>query len=382
MRGTTDAPDHDGLARPGLFQRQRAPTITIDTSATGLLESAVPDGEPLSTPDPLTPTRRPWSPSIESTEHTPLLSHRPRPITPRHISSPNSKGHDQSLDAPSLLAVPTTRSRGSSFDYHSVSSYGGESVLSTPTTSVYGGSHRKSSEPVPFHLLGDGHSAQLNPEGGHELPLEDNPFAFSPAQLSELFNPKNIAAFCAVGGLQGLVLGLRTDGTSGLSLDETGLDGTVELDHAPEATRPTSAGGGDPSLGRVVHVVAATPIRHTRSEPYVDRKRIFGISRLPERRGKNFLQIMWVTFNDKVLIILTIVAAISLILGLYQDFGQSSRNEGPKVRWVEGVTIIVAVSIVVIVGSLNDYQKEQQFRKLNRKVNSPPYFQKWSLIAW
>jgi P-type Ca2+ transporter type 2C len=370
MRGTQDAPDHDGLTRPGQFQRQRAPTITIDTSATGLRENAVLNGDLLSSPDSLTPTQQ--SRSMESTEHTPLLSHRPRPTTPHNISPPNARGHDQSLDVPSLLAIPPTRSRGSSFDYHSVSSYAGDSVLSTPTTSVYGGSHRKSSEPVPFPLPGQGHASQLDPEGGHGLPAEDNPFAFSPAQLSELFNPKNIAAFCAVGGLDGLVLGLRTNGTSGLSLDETGLDGTVELDHAPEAAGPTSAGGGDASLGRVVHVVAATPIRHTRSEPYVDRKRIFGTSQLPERKGKNFLQIMWVTFNDKVLIILTIVAAISLILGLYQDFGQSSRYDGPKVRWVEGVTIIVAVSIVVIVGSLNDYQKEQQFRKLNRKVSNLP----------
>jgi P-type Ca2+ transporter type 2C len=77
------------------------------------------------------------------------------------------------------------------------------------------------------------------------------------------------------------------------------------------------------------------------------------------------------TFNDKVLIILTIVATISLGLGLCQDFGQSGRYGGPKVRWVEGVTIMVAVAIVVIVGSLNDYQKERQFIKLNRKVGNP-----------
>ena len=39
----------------------------------------------------------------------------------------------------------------------------------------------------------------------------------------------------------------------------------------------------------------------------------------------------------------------------------------PKISWVEGVAILVAVIIVVLVGSVNDYQKEAQFRKLNAK---------------
>jgi Ca2+-transporting ATPase len=34
---------------------------------------------------------------------------------------------------------------------------------------------------------------------------------------------------------------------------------------------------------------------------------------------------------------------------------------------VEGVAIIVAILLVVLVGSVNDYQKEKQFRKLNAK---------------
>jgi Ca2+-transporting ATPase len=85
---------------------------------------------------------------------------------------------------------------------------------------------------------------------------------------------------------------------------------------------------------------------------------------------------MWMIFNDKVLIILTVVAAISLILGLYQDFGDLSRFEGPKVRWVEGVTIMVAVALVVVVGSVNDYQKEQQFIKLGKKVGHSSTFLK------
>ena len=35
--------------------------------------------------------------------------------------------------------------------------------------------------------------------------------------------------------------------------------------------------------------------------------------------------------------------------------------------WIEGVAIVIAVLVVIMVGSLNDYQKEKQFRKLNAK---------------
>lgn len=70
--------------------------------------------------------------------------------------------------------------------------------------------------------------------------------------------------------------------------------------------------------------------------------------------------------------LLTIVAAISLAIGLYETFGQPTEydEEGhaqPKVGWVEGVAIIVAIAIVSLVGAANDWQKERQFVKLNKK---------------
>ena len=39
----------------------------------------------------------------------------------------------------------------------------------------------------------------------------------------------------------------------------------------------------------------------------------------------------------------------------------------PKVDWVEGVAILIAITLVVTVGSVNDWQKEQQFKTLNAK---------------
>lgn len=241
----------------------------------------------------------------------------------------------------------------------------------TSTTLHSVSSQKDPSEIMPFSEL-EHNSGRLEADPGenHVFYVADNPFAFSPVQLSEMFNPKSIVDFRAVGGLQGLVQGLRTDCYSGLSLDETHLDGITTSD-LPESTGSGILQYGTFSSGNVRHPALPSSVRLTSSEKYADRRRVFGENRLPEKKAKNILQIMWVTFNDKVLIILTIVAAISLVLGLYQDFGQP--DSGPKVRWVEGVTIMVAVIIVVVVGSLNDYQKERQFVKLNKTVCNFPH---------
>lgn len=68
---------------------------------------------------------------------------------------------------------------------------------------------------------------------------------------------------------------------------------------------------------------------------------------------------------------MTIAAIVSLAVGLYEDIAiveyDSLGNRIPSVKWVEGVAIIVAILLVVTIGSINDYQKEKQFRKLNAK---------------
>jgi len=82
---------------------------------------------------------------------------------------------------------------------------------------------------------------------------------------------------------------------------------------------------------------------------------------------------------------LFVAAVVSLVFGLLQGFGPAHVPGKPPVDWVEGVAIIVAIFIVVrvfrllpyfsqanpypkvMVGSLNDWQKERQFRVLNDK---------------
>lgn len=72
-------------------------------------------------------------------------------------------------------------------------------------------------------------------------------------------------------------------------------------------------------------------------------------------------------YNDKIIILLTIAAIVSLSLGIYETV-----DGGTGVDWVEGVAICVAIFIVTVVTAVNDWQKERQFAKLNKRVSISP----------
>ncbi|KAK4224301.1 putative type IID cation-transporting ATPase [Podospora fimiseda] len=208
----------------------------------------------------------------------------------------------------------------------------------------------------------------LTPDPGSEdmFIIHDNKFAYSPGQLSKTLNPKSLNAFYALGGLAGLEKGLRTNRDTGLSPDESALDGTVEFeDVAPKGTPKYGHHGNTEPEVQEGNVAATTAPTHEKGSAFADRKRIFRDNRLPEKKSKTLLELAWITYNDKVLILLTFAAVISLALGLYQTFGV--KHDGAKVEWVEGVAIMVAIVIVVVVGTLNDWQMERQFNKLNAK---------------
>jgi Ca2+-transporting ATPase len=190
--------------------------------------------------------------------------------------------------------------------------------------------------------------------------VENNKFAFSPGQLNKLLNPKNFGAFRALGGLCGLEKGLRTDLRSGLSMDETELDGLVSFDEVVSRTfvsLPKSAS----SLASPSTIAAGGSSTKQPQGRFSDRRRVFGINKLPERKLKSIWELVWIAYNDKVLILLSVAAVVSLAVGI----PQSVRATG--VEWVEGAAIIVAIIVVVTVGAANDWQKERQFAKLNKK---------------
>lgn len=195
----------------------------------------------------------------------------------------------------------------------------------------------------------------IQPDLGTEASfvVENNKFAFSPGQLAKLYNPKSLAAFRALGGLDGIEKGLRSDRTSGLSADEQYLEGSVTFEDAvaPSTKQASSRVSASKPTARIAEDDGA--------DAYADRKRVFSDNRLPERKSKNIFQLAWAAYNDKVLLILSGAAIISLALGLYQTFGVAHEPGVPKVEWIEGVAIIAAIAIVVAVGAANDQACQQ-----------------------
>ena len=197
----------------------------------------------------------------------------------------------------------------------------------------------------------------------------DSKFAFTPGQLSKLFNPKSLNAFYALGGLSGLEKGLRTDRNTGLNTDETTLDGSVTYEEVAAKGAPKCGLAGDiVTEGKSSTVIPQASLNGEPSS-FADRKRVFRDNRLPPKKTKSILELAWIAYNDKVLILLTIAAVVSLALGLYQTFGGQHEEGEPRVEWVEGVAIMVAIVIVVVAGTTNDWQMERQFNKLNKKNN-------------
>jgi P-type Ca2+ transporter type 2C len=347
--------------------RQRAPTINIDDADNAPSQSPTsPSGDrPISLPriqtEGLTEEQRPRSSySASPTDVRP--NQESRPTSPHNVSSPRRDGEPFNF-----LAVPTSRARASSDSEsgHSPISLGGETQLPS-TVSPNEQDLRKASFSNNQDILNDKDALKPDPGTEADFEVENNKFAFSPGQLNKLINPKSLAAFHALGGLAGIEKGLRSNRSSGLSVDEAGLDGTVSFNEAVAAGQ-----AADKEFSEVKRSMTGGSMGDAAKlseDSFSDRKRIYKDNRLPEKKAKTFLQLAWIAYNDKVLILLSVAAVISLALGIYQTVRPSpSEEHEARVEWVEGVAIMVAIAVVTFVGALNDYQKERQFIKLNRK---------------
>jgi len=286
-------------------------------------------------------------------------SRESRPTSPHNVSAPSQ------WQAPhGFLSVPTGRSRGGSVDTEGDASYTSETTyVNTHAPSNEGTNkgfddHSKGYSDDHMMVLPDDEALKPDPGTEDDFERENNPFAFTPGHMTKLLNPKSLGAFHALGGLQGLEKGLRTDRNAGLSADEQQLEGNVSFEQATSVDSPASGKTltEEPEM--------ASPDEKTADGTYYDRKRIFDENKLPERKPKNILQLMWLAYNDKVLIVLTVAAVIALALGIYQQFSTGTPE------WIEGVAIIVAIVVVVLVGAINDWQKERQFAKLNKKKDT------------
>jgi P-type Ca2+ transporter type 2C len=82
---------------------------------------------------------------------------------------------------------------------------------------------------------------------------------------------------------------------------------------------------------------------------------------------------LWLsTFQDSTIIILSVAATISLVLGVIPPDVLGDTSGHTSSEWIEGVAIWIAVIIVATVTAGNNYAKDQQFRKLNQQKKNYP----------
>ena len=87
----------------------------------------------------------------------------------------------------------------------------------------------------------------------------------------------------------------------------------------------------------------------------------FGTNQPIVKEATTFWEFVWECFEDLTLRILIVASFISEIIGIYQTI-----NTGEP-EYVEGLGIFMAIFIVVMVTSVNNYSKELQFRKLSEE---------------
>ncbi|KAI1004356.1 Calcium-transporting ATPase 2 [Podosphaera aphanis] len=369
--------------RPSNFldgRRQRAPTITIETPALNdsiptldSNSSAVNQDKRTNKSDVSSPSSRGIdnSANFGKTSDSNLKSpgsigsqDRTGIMNPHLLQSPAVTG--KSMD---FLVVPSSKSRRNSVDSEdgnqASTSYSGETYANSPAEQEATSTKLSKN----YELMNDPEALKPDPGTEADFSVDPSPFSITQGQLNKLINPKSLAAFYALGGIEGIEKGLRSDRKTGLHVEESTIERLVSAEPEAVSVSPLPDLTLSPKLptNRVKIRNSRQKLTHSPDELFGDRKRVFKDNRLPVKHGKSILQLMWITYNDKVLILLSLAAIVSLGVGLFQTFGTKHDAEHPPIEWVEGVAIVAAILIVVIVGSLNDWQKERQFVKLNSK---------------
>ena len=88
------------------------------------------------------------------------------------------------------------------------------------------------------------------------------------------------------------------------------------------------------------------------------REEIYGSNKVFVEPVPPFCSYVWEALKDLMVRILIVAAIVSIVLGC-------TFSDDPSKDWIDGVSIVVAVLVVVLVGSITDYQKEQKFHELN-----------------
>ena len=85
----------------------------------------------------------------------------------------------------------------------------------------------------------------------------------------------------------------------------------------------------------------------------------YGTNVMPPARTKSFFRFLYEAFSERMVRLLVIAAAITVGVGIYQT------ATGEANAWIEGIAILIAISVITGVNSVNDWRKQARFKKLS-----------------
>ena len=88
------------------------------------------------------------------------------------------------------------------------------------------------------------------------------------------------------------------------------------------------------------------------------REEVYGSNKVFVEPVPPFCHYVWEALEDMMVRILIVCAIVQIVLGC-------TLSDDPSKDWIDGVSIIVAILVVVLVGSITNYQKETKFHELN-----------------
>ncbi|XXG77317.1 hypothetical protein AAC387_Pa08g1489 [Persea americana] len=100
---------------------------------------------------------------------------------------------------------------------------------------------------------------------------------------------------------------------------------------------------------------------HGDTEDLNRRQEAFGANTYKKPPAKNFFYFILEAFNDRIILILLVCAALSLGFGI--------KEHGLKEGWYDGGSIFIAVFLVVAVTAISNFRQSKQFLKLSNKSN-------------
>lgn len=85
------------------------------------------------------------------------------------------------------------------------------------------------------------------------------------------------------------------------------------------------------------------------------RKSFFGENKKPQPQMPPFSESLMGAADDLIVLVVAGLALLSIITGMVQNW---------KVGWIEGVAILCALALLILITSINDWNKDRQFVKL------------------